>query len=91
MTTPVTAGALASKLEQMLALAAMLDPRIALASAGFEVLKDLFSSDGELSTMLAQVYAETAESAPDVAQAVSAFYTAKGDAMAQSFKDHPGS
>lgn len=86
----ITAGDLKSKLEQALSLAAMLDPRVALAEAGFEALKGLFSKTGEVSAMMDQVYAETAETAPDVAQAVSAFYSQQGDAMEQSFKDHPG-
>jgi hypothetical protein len=86
----VTAGDLKGKLEQALALASMLDPRIALAETDYETLKGLFGATGEVSEMMAQVYAETAETAPATAKAVSDFYAAKGDALEQSFKDHPG-
>ncbi len=86
----VTSANLKAKLEQLAALAALIDPRIALVEQGVNTLKGIFATNSELSTMLAQVYAETAETAPEIAQAVSAFVTAKGDEMEQSFKDHPG-
>lgn len=86
----ITVGEVTSKLEEILALASTLDPRIALATAGYEALKDLFSKTGELSTLMGIVYSETAETAPEVAQAVSDYFTDKGEAMLASFRAHPG-
>lgn len=87
----ITAGDLKSKLEQVLAIASMLDPKVALAMAGVDVLKQLFGKTGELSAIMDKVYAETVETAPETAQAVSEFYKAKGDALEESFQKHPGS
>lgn len=91
MTGHITAGEFKAKVESLLAIASALDPRIALAATGYETLKDLFGKTGELQVMSEKVYAETVETAPHVAQEVSAFFTAKGDAMLDSFKKHPGS
>lgn len=86
----ITAGDIASAAEEILAVASALDPRVALAVSGYEALKNLFSKTGKLNTMMSKVYAETEESAPAVAQEVSAYFTDQGEAMLKSFRDHPG-
>lgn len=86
----ITAGQLAAKLQLALNVASSLDPRIALASAGVNALSDLFGTTSEVRTMMDQVYSETEANAPEVAQKVSDFYTAKSDAVKKSFRDHPG-
>lgn len=86
----ITAGMLVDKLQGLLQVASMLDPKIALAAAGVSALADLFSKTGELQTLMDQVMAETEATAPNVAQAVSDFYKAKGDALEASFRNHPG-
>lgn len=86
----MTANQITDNLRQLLSIAGAIDPKIAVASAGVEAIRNLFAKTSELNAMLAQVYAETTVTAPEVAQAVSAFYVAQGDALEASIKNHPG-
>lgn len=86
----ITTSQVKSKLEALLAVLSTIDPHVALAAAGVDALTNLFSANSEFKSMMDQVYAETKETAPDVAQAVSQFYTAQGDALERSFREHPG-
>lgn len=86
----LTAADLKDKLHQLLTVVSLLDPKVALAAAGVSALADLFSKTSDLNTLMDQVFAETAATAPEVAQAVSAFYKTKGDALEASFHAHPG-
>ncbi len=90
MTVTVTAGAVAGKLEEILAIVSNLNPTVALAYSTFEELKALFGSNSELNALLKLAYDETAETAPAVAQQVSDWYDREGGSMEQSFLDHPG-
>ncbi len=89
-TTPITASDITAKAERVLAVLATLNPTAALVYNGEQALKDLFSANNELSTVLKLAYAETAETAPETAQAVSDFCRTQGQAIEDSFRDHPG-
>lgn len=86
----ITAGQVAEKLRLALHAASSINPTVALASAGVDALTGLFSATREVKTVMDQVYTETAETAPEVAQIVSVFYTDESDALKKSFKDRPG-
>lgn len=86
----ITVGQLVASLQKGLSVLATIDPRAALASAGVEVLQEVFSTGGEIKGTLDQVLAETAENAPEVAKAVSALYTKGSDAVKASFAAYSG-
>lgn len=86
----LTTSQLQDKLYQILGILSVLDPKVAVAAAGINELTELFTKTGELSTLVDQVFAETQETAPEVAKAVADFYKSKGDALEASFKSHPG-
>lgn len=87
----VTASQLIAALQMALTAAAKIDPRAAVASAGVDILQEVFGANSEVKVLLNRIMAETAADAPEVAQAVSAYYTKRSDELRQSFKDHPGS
>jgi uncharacterized protein YoxC len=89
--TNITAGDILAKVENVAGILATLNPTAALVYNGAEALKELFSANSELSNVLKAAYAETAETAPEIAQEVSDFCRQNNQAIEDSFRDHPGS
>lgn len=87
----ITAGQLAEALRGALAVAARINPQMALADAGVEILTGLYNEVTNVKVLVNQVMAETQATAPEVAQAVSDFYTERSAALEAEFAAHPGS
>ena len=71
-------------------VAASMNPGVAVAMTGVQTLTELWQAKKALDEQFKKIAEETEASAPEVAQAVSAYYTTQGDALEAEFRARPG-
>lgn len=71
-------------------VATAMNPGYAVAAQGVQAVVDLFQAKKQLDALFEKVMAETVATAPEIAQAVSGFYTTQSAALEAEFRARPG-